>query len=209
MAEPRRLPRLLAISDRWARRGGDAEAWFAELAAAGVDGVELREMELPDGEVYALALAARRALPRPACVVVNGRADIALAAGLDGVHLPADGVPVEAVRRRFGPRLLIGRSTHRIAEVEAAAAEGADYVTFGPVYSTPEKAGFGPPVGTADLRAAAQRGVPVYALGGVGSEHFQELAQSGAAGAAGIRLFHDPPRTAAAVAAARLAFPRP
>jgi thiamine-phosphate pyrophosphorylase len=209
VAERRSLPRLLAVSDRAARRGGDAAAWFAALAAAGVDGLQVREKDSCDGEVYALAIAARRALPRPSCVVVNGRADIALAADLDGVHLPADGVPVAALRRRFGPRLLIGRSTHRPEEVAAAAAEGADYVTFGPVYEVPAKSGHGSPAGVDALRAAARQGLPVYALGGIASRHFPELAAAGAAGAAGIRLFHDAAGTAAAVAAARACFSRP
>jgi thiamine-phosphate pyrophosphorylase len=209
VAEPRPLPRLLAISDRRARGDSDPGSWLAALAAAGVDGLQVREKDLPDGELYALALAARRALPAPTCVVVNGRADIALAADLDGVHLAADGVPAAAVRRRFGRRVLIGCSTHRLAEVEAAADAGADYVTFGPVYPTPGKEHYGPPLGPEALRDAAARGLPVYALGGVVPERFAELRVAGAAGAAGIRLFADPARMAAAVAEARRCFPRP
>jgi thiamine-phosphate pyrophosphorylase len=160
--------------------------WLHAVAAAGVGIVQLREKDLGDRELYELACLARAALPPPIRLVVNGRVDVALAADADGVHLPADGLPVAAVRARFGPGVLIGRSTHRIEEVEQAREEGADYVTFGPVYASPGK---GPPTGLGELRRATAAGVPVYALGGVTLERFRELAGAGAAGIAAIRLF--------------------
>ena len=98
--------------------------------------------------------------------LINGRVDLALASGADGVHLPAQGLPAAPLRQRFGARVLLGRSTHRIAEVEAAAADGLDYVTFGPVFPTPSKARYGPPVGLERLERACGVGIPVYALGG-------------------------------------------
>lgn len=120
-------------------------------------------------------------------VVVNGRADIALAADADGVHLPSTGVPVAALRDLD---LVIGRSCHSIAEVEQAASEGADYVTFGPLHPTPSKRGAGPPPGPGGLRRAAAVGLPVLALGGVTSTDAMALAAAcGAAGVAGIRAF--------------------
>lgn len=178
---------LLAISDRTSLRR-PIEGWLRALSAAGIGGVQLREKDLADRDLYELARGAREALPPPACLLVNGRADVALAAGADGVHLPADGVPVAAVRGRFGSGLLIGRSTHRLQEVERARQDGADYVTFGPVYASPGK---GTPVGLAALRRAAATGIPVYALGGVTLERFGELAEAGAAGIAAIRLFQE------------------
>ncbi|MBV8203272.1 MAG: thiamine phosphate synthase [Acidobacteria bacterium] len=167
----------------------DAAAWFAALAAAGVDAVQLREKRLDDLALYELARLARAALPPPALLLVNGRADVALAAGADGVHLPADGVPAGALRARFGGSLLIGVSTHRLEEVEQARRAGADYVLFGPVYPMPAASGHGPPVGLAALARAATLGIPVYALGGVTLERFAAVAAAGAAGVAGIRLF--------------------
>jgi thiamine-phosphate pyrophosphorylase len=93
------------------------------------------------------------------------------------------------MRRRFGADVIIGRSTHAVDEVARARDEGADYVTFGPVYETPGKAAFGPPVGLAALARACALGIPVLALGGVTLERFGELASAGASGAAGIRMF--------------------
>lgn len=185
-----RVPRLLAISDDAERGGRPLEAWLDELAAAGVDGVQIRAKDLEDRRLYELLRTARRAWPR--WLVANGRLDVALAAGADGVHLPADGVPVAPLRRRFGDRVVIGRSTHRPEEVAAARQAGADYVTFGPVFPTPSKARYGRPPGLAGLREAAAHGLPVIALGGVGPDELDRAVGAGAAGVAGIRAFHDP-----------------
>jgi thiamine-phosphate pyrophosphorylase len=195
------------VSDHRALGETGFDDWLARLAAAGIDGVELREKDLDDRSLYELARRARAALPA-ARLVVNGRLDLALAAGADGVHLPADGLPVAPLRARFGPGVLIGRSTHHPDEVVRARAEGADYVTFGPVFATPSKEAFGPPVGLAALARAAAAGLPVYALGGVTLGRLAEVASAGAAGAAGIRLFLAPPAGLAEVArVARRHFP--
>lgn len=185
------IPRLLAVSDRDARRGRRFDAWLEELAEAGVDGVQVREKALPDRELWELASLARQVF-RHRIVLVNGRADVAFASGADGVHLPADGVPVAAVRAAWGPALAIGRSTHREEEVAAAARDGADFVTFGPVFATPSKAAWGAPAGLARLAAVASRSLPVIALGGIAPERLEAVAAAGAWGVAGIRAFHDP-----------------
>lgn len=179
---------LLAISDRTALQGDFAE-WLDALGAAGVGAVQLREKDLGDRALYAMARLARSALPRSTVLLVNGRLDIALAAGAEGVHLPADGLPLAPLRRRFGSAVLLGRSTHSVEEVERAAADGADYATFGPIGPVPGKERFGPPPGLEGLRCAAACGIPVYALGGVTLELLREIAAAGAAGVAGIRMF--------------------
>jgi thiamine-phosphate pyrophosphorylase len=206
--------RLLAISHLTVPAGPSPAApvppaaWFQALAAAGLDGVQLREKELSDRALLDLAAAARAALPPPTRLLVNGRADVALAAGADGVHLPADGIPAGALRRRFGASLLIGVSAHRLEEVEEARRGGADYVLFGPVYPTPSKPG-APALGLQALASAARLGIPVYALGGVTLERFAEVAAAGAAGAAGIGLFQqlDPSALERVVQAAIASFP--
>jgi len=229
---PRRAPRLLAISDRRALAGDPAaragaavrgtgaidpgehgsapaallEPWLRRLAAAGVDAVQLREKDLDDADLYALARRACTLLPPPAALLINGRPDVALAAGADGVHLPAAGLPAEAVRRCWGGRLAIGVSTHAPEEVEAARRAGADYVVFGPVYPTPSKARHGAPAGLDGLRRAAAVGIPVLALGGVTAERLPELAAAGAAGAAGIRCFLEAASAQRMVRAAARAF---
>jgi thiamine-phosphate pyrophosphorylase len=176
---------LLAISDRASLAIPMAD-WLRALAAAGIGAVQIREKDLDDRDLFDLTRLARTVLPPAVRLLVNGRLDVALAAGADGVHLPADGVPVGGLRARFGTEVLIGRSTHSVEEVERARDEGADYVTFGPVFATPGK---GAPVGLEGLARAAAVGVPVLALGGVTLERFGDLAGAGAAGVAAIRLF--------------------
>lgn len=185
-----RVPRLLAISDAAERRGRPLETWLGELEAAGVDAVQVREKELGDRALYELVQAFRRLWPRT--LLVNGRIDVALAAGADGVHLPSAGLGVAALRRRFGTQVVIGRSTHYPEEVAAARQAGADYVTFGPIFPTPSKARYGRPPGLEGLRRAVATGLPVIALGGVGPDELPEVVGAGAAGVAGIRAFHDP-----------------
>lgn len=200
--------RLLAISDR-RRCPVPVEAWCRELVAAGVDALQLREKDLDDRALYELAVRLRELAPPPFRLLVNGRADLALAAGADGVHLPSSGVSVAALRQRFGKRLLIGRSTHRAEEIDRAREEGADYVTFGPVWATPGKERYGPPAGSEALRAACGRGLPVLALGGLSRERLSAAAASGATGAAGIRLFFESEALPELVATARRLFPSP
>jgi thiamine-phosphate pyrophosphorylase len=190
---------LLAISDRASLRE-PFQDWLGRLAAAGIPALQVREKDLEDRPLLALVRAARATLPPPAIVLVNGRLDVALAAGAEGAHLPADGVPLDALCRRFGAGVLLGRSTHSVQEVERARQEGADYVTFGPVWPTPSKERYGPPRGLEELARAAAVDIPVYALGGVMLSRFGEVAATGAAGVAGIRLFQGPdlPEVAAA-----------
>jgi thiamine-phosphate pyrophosphorylase len=179
---------LLALSDRRAPGSSPLADWLQALGAAGVGAVQIREKDLEDGPLYALARLARSLLPPATRVLVNGRLDIALAAGADGAHLPADGLPAAPLRARFGAGPLLGRSTHTLEEVERARDEGVDYVTFGPVWATPGKAD---PVGPGALARAAALGVPVYALGGVTLERLGEAAAAGATGVAAIRLFQN------------------
>lgn len=208
---PLEPPRLLAIGDRRSLPAGtDYPAWLRSVAEAGVDAVQVREKDLDDRALFALVRTARSVLPPRVRLLVNGRADLALAAGADGVHLPAAGLPappLRALAHRLGRRLLIGRSTHRRSEVAAAHDEGVDYVTFGPVFPTPSKERYGPPPGLEGLREACGVGVPVLALGGVDAERLQAVARAGAHGAAGIRGFQDPAGRESMVAAATVFAP--
>ena len=196
-----RIPRLLAISDRrslppempfdaWLRLLADAQRRTGTPLA-----VQIREKDLDDRRLLELVRASRETLPAEVPVLVNGRPDVALAAGADGVHRPAAGLPVAEVRRRAGKAgrpLRVGRSTHSRDEVEAAHDEGADYVTVGPVHPTPSKAAYGPPPGLGGLAEAVRAGgPPVIALGGVTPDRLPPLAAAGAHGAAAIRAFQD------------------
>lgn len=209
------LPRLLAISDRRSLAGPDAAPsallpWADGLRQAGVDALQVREKDLDDRALYELVRQLRDVFPPPGRLLVNGRLDVALAAGADGAHLPANAPPTAALRRRFGAGPLLGRSTHAPQEVERELREGADYVVFGPVFPTPGKAAYGPPPGLPGLQRAAGHGLPVFALGGVTAERFAAAAEAGAWGAAGIRLFQQAESDLRrAVALAREVFPRP
>jgi thiamine-phosphate pyrophosphorylase len=183
-------PPLLAITDPELPRDALAP-WIEALAADGVGAVQLRRKDLDDRALFDWAREARRVAPPGLLIFLNGRLDIALAAGCDGVHLPADGPPLAALRRRFGAAPWIGVSTHHPDEVARSAGDGADYVTFGPVYPTPSKAAYGEPPGLAGLRAAraAAPDLPIFALGGIFPETLPEVARAGASGVAGIRTF--------------------
>ena len=166
------------------------------LARAAVEArvtlVQLREKELSGRVLYELAAAAADlARGSATSVLVNDRADIARAAGCDGVHLTTTSLDAAAVRRAFGEEFLIGVSAHTIHEAMAAEAGGADFAVFGPVFDTPSKRAYGPPVGLEALTKAARElsHFPLVALGGVGAEQVEEVLRAGAAGVAGIRLF--------------------
>lgn len=169
----------------------------------GVRAVQLREKDLTAAELYPLALELRDLTRRfGARLLINDRIDVALAVEADGVHLGGQSLPVAAVRRILGDRMLIGVSTHRTEEILPATAAGADFVTFGPVYETPSKLHYGDPVGLSALeRACAISPVPVFALGGVTPERLPELYAAGCRHAACIGAIlqaDDPARAAAA-----------
>jgi thiamine-phosphate pyrophosphorylase len=166
---------------------------------ASVSLVQLREKNLTALALYELASRAA-ALTRgtPTRLLVNDRADIARAAAADGVHLAARSLEASIVRRAFGPDFLIGVSTHTLAEARAARDQGADFAVFGPVFDTPSKRGYGPPVGLEALREAARQlaPFPLVALGGVTGDNAPSALGAAAAGVAAIRLFADPSRLA-------------
>lgn len=152
----------------------------------GVDYIQIREKDLAARQLFEFTLAvlearqSETAAPLPTRIFVNTRADVALAAGADGVHLPA-AAPLQTL-----PGLLVARSCHSVEEVKNAQA---DFVTFGPVFETPGK---GAPLGLTGLKAACRCGKPVFALGGVNWENAEDCETAGAVGVAGIRLFQQP-----------------
>jgi thiamine-phosphate pyrophosphorylase len=162
--------------------------------AAGVDYVQIREKDLPGGRLARLVEEVATLPEKAACrLLVNERLDVALTCGADGVHLPSDSLPLEAVQSRAGANWLAGVSCHVEEDVERAASGGASYVLLGPVFATPSKPE-GPPLGIARLREICRRSpVPLFALGGVTRENAGACVQAGAAGIAGIRLFQQAP----------------
>ncbi|HUG54442.1 MAG TPA: thiamine phosphate synthase [Vicinamibacteria bacterium] len=194
---------LTMVTDRSRLPTGGLVACALEVARAGVDAVQVREKDLHDGALRALAAAVREALgPEAARVFVNGRPDVALAAGAHGVQLPEDGLPVAGVKDAF-PSLVVGASCHSVEAVRRAADEGADFVLLGPVFATPGKEARALGIGVLAAAVSAVR-IPVYAIGGVTPDAVATLRAAGARGAAAIRPFHGG-RAEAAVRAFRAA----
>ena len=141
-----------------------------------------------------------------ALLVVNDRLDVAKDAGADGVHLKRTSVRPAEARAILGDDALIGISTHTPEEVEDAFRDGADYVVFGPVFSTPSKEGIFEPRGPAAYhRVTAAHDQPVLALGGVNETSIRQLAGGRVDGVAAIRALldvSDPTRAARALRSA-------
>jgi len=174
---------LTLVTDRHATGGRDLLDVVRAALDGGLPAVQLRDKDLDGGPLFALAERLRaETAARKARLLINGRLDVALAVGADGVQLGTGAVSITDARRLLPPDSLVGVSTHTAAEV--AAATGADFVIFGPVYATPGKSAVGP----AALAAAARAGsVPVVAIGGITAAEVPALRAAGAAGVAVIR----------------------
>ncbi|MCY3767628.1 MAG: thiamine phosphate synthase [Gemmatimonadetes bacterium] len=187
MSEPRDvpdLPLLYLIADRATCAPRKLEDVLAEALDAGVRLVQLRERHLEMRELRRLAARLqRRTSNYEARLLVNTHAGLARDVGAAGVHLPSSGPDAWSVRRQYGSHLLIGRSTHN--RTECWKAEGADFVTFSPIYSPGSKPGYGPGVGPRALRRVTDcSSLPVYALGGITPGRVSACKMNGAAGIA-------------------------
>jgi thiamine-phosphate pyrophosphorylase len=164
----------------------------AAAVSASISLIQLREKNLSARVLYELtARASRLTAGSNTRLLVNDRADIALAGGADGVHLTTRSLEAGVVRRAFGEDFLIGVSTHTLSEAEAARLGGADFATFGPIFDTPSKRAYGPPAGLDKLSEAARTlaPFPLIALGGITTENAPDAIRAGAHGFAAIRLF--------------------
>lgn len=159
-----------------------------ECFGAGLRALQLREKDLGVRDLLALASPLRDGARRHgARLLVNDRADVALAVGADGVQRTHASMPVEALRAVGGAGLLIGASVHSVEEARHAALHGADFLVFGPVYDTPSKRRFGEPLGLEALgRVAAATDLPVLGIGGITPGRTREVLAAGAHGVAVI-----------------------
>jgi thiamine-phosphate pyrophosphorylase len=198
----RSVLRLIAITDHIQ----DGQQGLIARASAAVHGgatcIQLRLKDVPAHDLVTVARELVRAVGVP--VIVNDRADVAIAAGAAGVHLGVDDVPPSGVRRIAPDGFVIGVSVG--SDAEAANAEGADYAGIGPFFKTASKSDAGEPLGPDGFkRLAAQIGIPAVAIGGVTAENAAEAMLAGAAGVAliaGIFASSDPEEAARRVRSA-------
>lgn len=174
-------------------RPQDFRARIRRLIRWGIDFIQIREKDLSDRDLFLLARDVVSSARSSSCrILVNGRADVALAAGAHGVHLPSSGLRADDLRPWLPEGFLVGVSVHSESEAMRAWASGADYMLLGPVFTTPSKAGYGPPLGLESFREICRAiPLPVLGLGGIDAGTMEAVLKSGAAGVAAIRLFQE------------------
>jgi thiamine-phosphate pyrophosphorylase len=188
--------KALYVTDREAVGDSRLRALLTQLSGAPSLLVQLRERESTDRECLSWAETARQSLGPTVRLFVNRRFDIALAAGADGVQLPADGLPLPEVRAHTPRGFGVGVSTHSPSESAAAIEQDADVVVLGPIFDTPSKRPFGPPLGAealARLPLLSSHHSEVYAIGGLEEGNLGQLDpyRDRISGVAGIRLFQE------------------
>ena len=153
--------------------------------------IQIREKNIPARLVFELVCEAVKITSKSQTgILVNDRADIAFAAKADGVHLTSNSIPVAVIRGNFPKDFIIGVSTHTMDDAENAKKNGADFVTFSPIFHTPEK---GKPQGIEKLREVCEKlkPFPVIALGGIDETNYKSVLENGASGFAAIRFLND------------------
>ena len=178
---------LYLITDRHQTGGRPLLTVVEEALQAGIKAIQLREKDLSAKELFELAQNLRR-LTRQyhARFFINDRVDIAMAVEADGVHLGQKSFSAKDVKRIF-PKAIIGVSTHSLDEAKKAEADEADFITIGPIFYTPSKAGYGEPLGVEVIKQVRKEiRIPVFAVGGIKEDNARDVIDAGADGIAVI-----------------------
>lgn len=148
--------------------------------------VQLRERDLGTRELLVFAKELLEVMrPSGAALLINDRLDLALSVEAEGVHLRSDSLPIRKARKCLGNTKIIGFSAHSVDEVVRGEEEGADFAVLGPIYDSPSKRSYGPPIGLGPLEEAICRcRIPVYAIGGITEQRVLEVKRAGAFGVA-------------------------
>jgi thiamine-phosphate pyrophosphorylase len=180
--------RLYLVTDRRQIAHGTLLSALAQFIAAGGSAIQLRERDLDTRSQLDLTREIRGLIQSSGTkLLINDRADIAAVGKTDGVHLRETSLPVPAARRIVGTDRLIGVSAHSVDGVAQAEALGADFAVLGPIYETPSKREYGPPLGLQVLERACRRvRIPVFAIGGMSASRASEVRRAGAFGLAVI-----------------------
>jgi len=173
--------RLYGILDLAYVETCDAARTVEQMIEGGVDLIQLRGKNKSIGELVDVAvelhkLAAKSSTP----LIVNDHAEIARRVPVEGVHVGQDDNPIEIVRQKAARDILIGKSTHSLGQACAAQSEGADYIGFGPIFTTPTKPDYAP-IGLEDIRRVhAQVSLPIFCIGGINIDNLQSVIDAGA-----------------------------
>lgn len=172
----------MLVTDRRRCGGRPLVEVVGEAIEGGVNAVQLREKDLPAGELLALARQLRGVCGAQARLIVNDRVDVALLCGADGVHLGEEGLPVAAARQLLPASMKVGRSVHSVNAARQAEQDGADFIQVGTIFPSPSHPDV-VPAGLDLLRSVVARvTVPVFAIGGVTAENVEDCWKAGAAG---------------------------
>jgi thiamine-phosphate pyrophosphorylase len=180
--------RLYLVTDRRQVTHGTLLSVLAQFIASGGRAIQLRERDLATREQLDLARAIQElARSTGTKLLINDRADLVAVTNADGLQLRETSLPVPAARRVVGADRLIGASAHSVDGVVQAEAQGADFAVLGPIYETPSKREYGPPLGLHVLEQACRRvRIPVFAIGGISAARAREVRGAGAFGLAVI-----------------------
>lgn len=180
--------RLLVVTDRHQTKERPLVSLLQRVLTAGISTIHLRERDLSTRELVALAREMQAVtVSSRSQLLINDRIDIALAMEGVGVHLRSNSLPPSVARRLLGPQRLMGISVHSVEEAVQAESQGADYIVLGPIYETPSKQMFGPPLGIQTLEEACRLvRIPIVGIGGVTAERAREIRHAGAFGVAVI-----------------------
>ena len=180
--------RLLVVTDRHQTKGRALVPLLERVLTAGLLTIQLRERDLSVRELVALAREVQAVTASyRSQLLINDRIDVALALEGVGVHLRSNSLPVAVARELLGAQRLLGISVHTVDEGLSAELQGADYIVLGPIYETPSKQMFGPPLGIRTLEKACRLiRIPIIGIGGVTAARAREMRCVGAFGAAVI-----------------------
>ena len=153
--------------------------------------IQIREKQLSARLIFELTSeTAKLTQNTKTKLLVNDRADIALAANADGVHLTSRSLSAAVIKQNFPKNFIVGVSAHTIEDAENARRQGADFATFSPIFTSPGK---GEPLGIEKLRAVCEslKPFPIIALGGIDTTNFTQVLEAGARGFAAIRFLNN------------------
>jgi len=157
-----------------------------QAVKGGVDLVQLREKDLSAGELLELTTSLLDAIDGRAKLIVNDRADVAFAAGAQGIQLGEDGLPVSAARKTLGSGTLVGRSVHSVPAASQAEAAGADFLVVGTMFASRTHPGQAPAGTDLMRRISCNCRLPLIGIGGITPENASEVIEAGGSGVAVI-----------------------